>query len=290
MADDARTPAAQVNPTHLQRAHPVRLEWGPHAVALVADAVARGERVLAVVVDVLSFTTTVSVALDRGARVHPYRWADGTAAAFAAEQGAVLAVGRRQAATDPSAVSLSPGSVRRAESLDAVVLPSPNGSTVTGLLADAGAEVVAASLRTRSAVGRWLVDRLVRAAGQRTALVVVPAGERWPDGSLRPAVEDLWGAGAVVAAVVDELEHRAGPLLLSPEARAALAAWDVVADDVRTALHACASGVELVEAGFADDVDVAAELDLSDVVPLLTEGVFTDAGRGGVSEAGHPAS
>ncbi|MBB2988041.1 2-phosphosulfolactate phosphatase [Terracoccus luteus] len=280
----------RANSAHLQQANTVRLEWGPPSVALVADAVARGERVLAVVVDVLSFTTTVSVALDRGARVHPYRWADGTAAAFAAEHGAVLAVGRRQAAGDPAAVSLSPGSVRRAEALDAVVLPSPNGSTVTGLLADAGAEVVAASLRTRAAVGRWLVDRLVRSAGHPTALVVVPAGERWADGSLRPAVEDLWGAGAVVAAVVDELEHRAGPLLLSPEARAALAAWDVVADDVGTALRASASGVELVEAGFGDDVDVAAELDASDLVPLLVDGAFTDATGSAAAGAGHPAS
>ena len=35
---------------------------------------------VAVVVDVLSFTTTVSVALDRGVEVVPHRWADDTAA------------------------------------------------------------------------------------------------------------------------------------------------------------------------------------------------------------------
>ena len=149
------------------------------------------------------------------------------------------------------------------------MLPSPNGSTTSAVLAGAGADVVAASLRNRAAVAGWLVDwlessrRLARSASQ-PAVVVVPAGERWPDGSLRPAVEDLWGAGAVVAALAGRLEHRAGPLLLSPEAEAAGAAWLAVEDRIGEALHACASGRELVEQGWPDDVAVAAELDASD--------------------------
>jgi 2-phosphosulfolactate phosphatase len=104
---------------------------------------------------------------------------------------------------------------------------------------------------------------------------VIAAGERWRDGSLRPAVEDLWGAGAVVAALAARLEHRGGPLLLSPEAESAGAAWLAVQDRVGEELHACASGRELVELGWPDDVAIAAELDASDAVPVLTDGVYT---------------
>ena len=52
----------------------VRVEWGPvGAESLVSYAAERGP-VVAVVVDVLSFTTAVSVAVDAGMTVWPYRW------------------------------------------------------------------------------------------------------------------------------------------------------------------------------------------------------------------------
>jgi len=49
---------------------------------------------LVVIVDVLSFTTAVNVATERGATVYPYRWADNTAGAFATAMGALL-LGKR---------------------------------------------------------------------------------------------------------------------------------------------------------------------------------------------------
>jgi 2-phosphosulfolactate phosphatase len=270
-----------MQPWHSQERHVVRLDWGPTAAsALTAYAASSGSPVCAVVVDVLSFTTCVSVAVDAGTRVHPYRWEDGSAQAFAEERGATLAR-PRSVAHDDGGVSLSPSSIRAAGGVHDLVLPSPNGSTVSTLLREAGADVVAASLRNRVAVAGWLVDwlesarRATSGSAPSPAVVVVPAGERWPDGSLRPAVEDLWGAGAVVAALTDRLGHRGGPLLLSPEAEAAGAAWVAVEHRVTQALQACASGRELVERGWPADVAVAAELDASDVVPVLDEGAFT---------------
>ena len=268
-----------MHPWHSQDRHVVRLDWGAEAAeALTTYAVAAGSPVCAVVVDVLSFTTCVSVAVDAGTRVHPYRWKDESAQGFADSLGATLAQSR-SATRAGGAVSLSPASIRAAGRIPDLVLPSPNGSTVSALLAGAGASVVAASLRNRGAVARWLVGWLESVSGGRAqpAVLAVPAGERWPDGSLRPAVEDLWGAGAVVTALVRELEHRAGPMLLSPEAQAAGAAWLAAEDRLPESLAACASGRELVEQGWPSDVEIAAELDTSDRVPVLADGAFTAA-------------
>jgi 2-phosphosulfolactate phosphatase len=238
---------------HRQAGHRVRFEWGPTG----AEALAAGAGV-AVVVDVLSFTTTLTVACERGITVLPFPWKDERAAAFAAERDATLAVGRLEARASRSGVSLSPADMSRVTGIERLVLPSPNGSSICALLARSGASVVGGCLRNRSAVARR-----VRDAG---TVVVVAAGERWPDGSLRPAVEDLWGAGAVLAALVD-----LGADGLSPEAEVAAEAYRAVADELPARLAACASGLELAEAGFAEDVAVASMLDVSDVVPVQDE-------------------
>ncbi len=128
-------------------------------------------------------------------------------------------------------------------------------------------QVVAACLRNAGVVGRRLAQR----AGP---VAVVVAGERWAgDGSLRPAVEDLWGAGAVVDALLTARPE----LLASPEALVARAAFGAVRDGVLGHLLRCASGVELADEGFDHDVAVAAEVDASMVVPVLTGDWLTPA-------------
>lgn len=232
----------------------IRLEWGPTGAAALAP-----ECDVAVVVDVLTFSTTVTVAADRGVSVRPYRWADASAEDEARRLGATLAVARGMAA--PGDVSLSPETFRTARDLSRVVLPSPNGSTICAVLAEAGADVVVASLRNRRAVAGSLLAR-------RGRVLVVPAGERWPDGSLRPAIEDLWGAGGVVAAVLE-----AGPPVeASDEALAAVAAYRLVEPRIGAALAACPSGRELTGWGYPSDVTIAAELDQSRAVPTLVDG------------------
>ncbi|WP_328988711.1 2-phosphosulfolactate phosphatase [Kribbella sp. NBC_01245] len=241
---------------YAQHGYAVRFDWGLRG----AQECAPGSSVVAVV-DVLSFTTATTVAVERGIDVLPYRWRDESAVAYAAEHRAELAVGR--SAARPGQISLSPVTLQAAQGIDSVVLPSPNGSTISQYVAGLGCAVVAVSLRNASAAAKW-----VRA--QEGVVTVIAGGESWPGGELRPGVEDLWGAGAFLAAL-DAQE-------LSPEAGAALGAFKALGD-VREGLLGCAGGRELVALGYQQDVEIAGEYDVAQVVPVLRDGRFVDMAK-----------
>ena len=82
-----------------------RFEWGLAGLAALlpgADVV--------VVVDVLSFSTAVDIAIARGAAVYPARWNDDAAAVLARDRRAMLAVGRSRVSAEHP-YSLSPASL-----------------------------------------------------------------------------------------------------------------------------------------------------------------------------------
>lgn len=230
----------------------MHLEWGVTGLregGRLADVI--------VVVDVLSFSTAVVAAVESGVTVFPMREADDYGPRVAARLGAHLA-GRRG-----STVSLSPASMAGLPPGDKVVLASPNGGALSLDAAAAGATVVAACLRNASAVGAWL-------GGRPRRVVVLAAGERWRDGAPRFAVEDLLGAGAVLAAV--------SGVELSAEAQVAAEAYRAARADIGAILSSCTSGRELAARGHVGDIAWAAEIDASTVVPVLRDGAFRDAG------------
>ncbi len=222
------------------------LEWGPtgaRALAEHCDAL--------VLVDVLSFTTAVTVAVRRGVTVWPHAWGVDGAEHLAREIGAVLARGR----STREGPTLSPASLLDLAPGTRLILPSPNGSGIAHAVISSGIPVYAASLRNVSAV--------VAAVSRVDRVGLVPSGERWPDGSLRPAYEDWIGAGAVAAG----LGAASGGS--SPDAQAAALAFQA-----RRPLAECPSGADLIERGFLSDVQMADDLDVDDVVPVLTSGRF----------------
>lgn len=242
-----------------QRPSRVRLEWGPTgARALVGEG---ATATLVIVVDVLSFSTTVTVACEQGTVVHPYPHRDRAGAQRLARLvGATLARPRGD-----GRISLSPASLTHA-AVDRLVLPSPNGATIAHTLLSAGAPVVAGCLRNASAVAAYALDHMARS--ERHDVVLVPAGERWPDTSLRPCVEDHLGAGAITSALL-----RSEPGLratLSPEAQAAATLWDGTPDSAR-AIMASTSGRELIESGWSDDVLIAVQADVTRALPRLRD-------------------
>ncbi|GGU42107.1 hypothetical protein GCM10010178_38290 [Lentzea flava] len=217
-----------------QEGYQLRLEWGPEGVNAL-----RGCDVL-IVVDVLSFTTSVDLVVGNGGQVRPSRW------------------------KPTSGKTLRPASL--VDATGVVELPSPNGSNLCFLAAETGAHVLAACLRNAEAVAK-------RAAELGETIGVIPGGERWgldilnsgprEFGPLRPCVEDYLGAGAVLAALPGEA---------SPEAQLAATAFRNT--DVAAAVRACGSGRELIENGHLADVDLAVQIGVSDVAPKLVDGVL----------------
>ena len=235
-----------------------RFEWGPAG----AQALAAGVDVL-VIVDVLSFTTAVEVAVARGARVYPYQHRDDSAATFARSIGATLAVGRRRVSIE-APYSLSPVSLAAIPANTRLVLPSPNGSAISVLAAELGRPILAGCLRNAAAVAA-----AARARGD--VIGIIASGERWDDGGLRPAYEDLVGAGAIIDGL---------PLDgWSPEAQAAVSAFRAARDHLQDGLLNCASGRELVALGYARDVQIASELNVSGTVPVFRSGAYAADAR-----------
>jgi 2-phosphosulfolactate phosphatase len=228
-------------------------EWGEHGVRVLAERCD-----VIIVVDVLSFSTTVDIATSRGAAVFPFASRNAAqAAAFAEQHHAVLATRRGQ-----GAYSLSPASVRDVASGTRLVLPSPNGSTLSLLAAETVATVVAGCLRNASAVARF-------AMAHGRSIGVIAAGERWRDDqSLRVAIEDLLGAGAILAAI-------GAPD--SVEAELAASTFETARPRLGSVIESSISGQELIVGGYPDDVALAVELDASVTVPLLRDGTYFSA-------------
>ncbi|CAN5591123.1 hypothetical protein BH09CHL1_BH09CHL1_11880 [soil metagenome] len=233
-----------------------RFEWGEAGLRALGPGAAA-----IVIVDVLSFSTTVDVVVSRGASAVPFRWRDESAAAKAHSLGAFLAVSRSKVSAEHP-YSLSPGSMQNLPAGSTIVLPSPNGATLSAMTSEFSAEVFAGCLRNASSVAA-----ACHAIGGPT--VVIAAGERWDyseAGSLRPAFEDLIGAGAILAAL--------GATNPSPEARAAITAFEGSRANLLDRLETCASGRELIELGHQSDVIMAAQHDISSAVPQLRESAF----------------
>lgn len=226
----------------------VRCEWGEKGVlqlAPISDVV--------IIIDVLSFSTCIDIANSRGAIVFPYQWKDESTRAFAQSVDAEVAEKRGD-----SRYSLSPASLLAIDSGTRLVLPSPNGSSLS--LATAETPTLAGCLRNCRAVALAATNY-----GQRIA--VIPAGEKWHDGSLRPSFEDFIGAGAIISYLGGKL---------SPEAQLAREAYQSLCQSLEQLIRQCGSGQELIEKGFEQDVDLASEMNVSDCVPTLVNGAYAN--------------
>ena len=246
------------DPHYQQEGYAYRFDWGLEglrALAPVADVV--------IVVDVLRFTSAVSAAVEGGSVVLPYPWNHDGLDAYATANGAVAAGMREH-----GGLSLSPTDLLTMPGGTRLVLPSPNGGTLAFAALDSGApRVLAGCLRNATATADH-----ARALARGGVIAVIAAGERWDHGPLRPAVEDLLGAGAILAAL-DPSAAVANPAC-SPEAAVARVAFLHARPRLLEVISCCGSGLKLIDRGWDDDVAASAALDVTDVVAELVGNEF----------------
>ena len=255
-----------------QAPYQVRFDWGMAGVRRVDPDVD-----VLIVVDVLSFTTAVEVALTHGLEVMPFGSGevadDAAAAAYAATHTAVLvgdpasgltgsptAIAEYSEAGAAGASPVSPSPTR-------LLIPESSGSDLCFGLVEHPATVVAASLRNRTAVAEWVLARQAE-KGDRFRVAVIAAGDERADG-IRFAAEDLLGAGAVIDALAV-----VGIDYCSPEAAVATAAFGALRRATGHLISASVSGQEVLAMGLRSDIDLASEIDVSRTVPVLRGNAF----------------
>lgn len=154
---------------------------------------------------------------------------------------------------------------------------SSNGAAVAAAARDA--VVLVGGLRNAAATARAIQAEQERRQ-QRTSVAVIAAGEKAADGTLRFAVEDQLGAGAVIAALTDlGIDHTAPDAAVAAEGfralKGALRHLLTASGSARELEIGVASTARMAESGIVPaSVAEAASLDSSEVVPMLRDGLF----------------
>ncbi|WP_409271021.1 2-phosphosulfolactate phosphatase [Neobacillus sp. SCS-31] len=245
-----------------QASYPVKVEWGRRGAR---EAAQRGD--IVIVVDVLSFSSTVATALRAGCDIYPYPpHLDGKA--YAVQIGGEYILGRSEAAKLGKA-TLSPISFTPSHKGKKFVLTSLNGAFCTWI-----ADMVPALL-----IGSLLnADAAAMAANKireqiKADITVIPCGEQWNapeenEDTLRPSIEDYLGAGAILSLLEGEK---------SPEAEVCIGAFQSAKDRLSDLIWDCGSGRELRAKGFEADVIYCSRLNAFSTVPLLAGHNFIHA-------------
>lgn len=229
-----------------QKEYNIKCEWGLEGLDALLDL-----SDVIIIIDILSFSTCVDIITSNKSPVFPYLYKDESALNFAKENNLILAEKRNK-----DKISLSPYSLINIPKNSKILLPSPNGSTLSFYTNKAKKKlsVICSCLRNFRACAE-----LAQEIGKN--ITIIPAGEKWNNNTTRFAIEDFLGAGAIIS----EIKSNS----LSPESFLALNSFNSVKNDIYQIIKKSASGKELIEKGFEEDVKIACELNASNNTPIL---------------------
>ncbi len=242
-----------------QSPYTCRVEWGRRGAREAAD---RGD--IIIIVDVLSFSSTVVSALNYGAVIYPYP-PNLNGKDYAQKISAEYILGRAEA-TKAEKPTLSPVSFNEEHKNKKYVLTSLNGAFCTWIASSVPALLIGSLLNASSVATVANQLRLQKNA----SITVIPCGELWSNGTeeedtLRPAIEDYLGAGAILSYLEGEK---------SPEAEVCTGAFLYSKAKLEKLVWDCGSGLELRERGFGADVKHCSRLNAYQTVPVLKNNHF----------------
>jgi 2-phosphosulfolactate phosphatase len=212
-----------------------------------------------VVIDVIRASTTITIALHHGcAGIVPARTLrEARAMALTLGDGVLLAGERAAVKMAGAQLGNSPGEYAR-ERIEGriVVLTTTNGTRAFRAI-EGARDVIACAFLNVSATARWL-----RRAG--LDVLIVCAGR---NGHF--CFEDAVGGGMLIDRL-SRLSDR--PLELSDAARAVHLLYSANQGNLLEVLRGCEWGRDIIRKGFGADLEICAQVDLTDVVPVMREG------------------
>jgi 2-phosphosulfolactate phosphatase len=244
-----------------QSPYECRVEWGQRGARESAE---RGD--ITIIVDVLSFSSTVVTALQYGAVIFPFQ-NNKAAKGYAKKMNAKLILGRAEASRIGTA-TLSPISFNSTHLGKKFVLCSLNGAVCTWIGSQVPALLIGCLLNASSVA--TIANRFQFET--RANVTVIPCGEQWEnvkneENKLRPSIEDYLGSGAILS-MLDGTK--------SPEAKVCINAFQNSEKILSELIWDCGSGRELRERGFENDVLHCGRLNVYNTVPLLKAFHFVD--------------
>ena len=212
-------------------------------------------RVVAVI-DVIRATTTITMALHHGcAGVIPVRTLSEARAIARRLGGGILLAGERGA--DKAAgfeLGNSPAEYGRERVKGRVVVLTTTNGTRAFQAATGTQAIIACSFLNVAAAARWLT-------GTGLDILIVCAGRHG-----RFCLEDAVGSGMLIDRLLS-ISTRA--LELSDAARAAHQLFATYRDDLLGMLRDCEWGRHIIQKGLGTDLDICAQVDLTDIVPVM---------------------